>query len=193
MATDEELEAALRKALPPIDDGTGPSRARIDALRAEAASAGPSAPVVALPLERRPRRWRVVTIAAAAAAVAFVAGVAVDPPDPVRDAAHDLGLPVDSSDLVAARAELDRLGDALAAATAADVAGEPDEAQFAAVADADAAMVGLARALGPDEKSAFVPVAHQVHLRAVALFEAYDRRLPSASPSDIAEVDAPGG
>ena len=97
--------------------------------------------------------------AAAVAAAAFLAGLVIadDMPRPVRAAAHAVGLPVDSNELVDAQAALDRLGRALAA-------GDTD-----AVRAEDATMVRLVKSLDDDERDRIEPVAHEVHLRAVQL------------------------
>lgn len=179
---DERLEAALRRAL--HVDADEPSAARIAALRAAAARAVD--PIVA-PMERAGRpRWRRVAAIAAAVAVSFAAGAAVrEPPNPVRDLAHRVGLPVESSQLQRARQHLRQLGDALAEAPSDAV----DEDTLRAIADADASMLAEIGGLDDEERAKVVPVAHQVHLRAVAVFEAAGRRLPTASEADLAELD----
>jgi hypothetical protein len=98
-------------------------------------------------------------VAAALIAASFTAGVLLsdDLPRPIRGAAHTIGLPVESNQLVDARAALDRLGQALAAG------------DMAAAREADATMVRLVKALDADERAKVEPVAHEVHLRAVEL------------------------
>jgi hypothetical protein len=76
-------------------------------------------------------------------------------PDWMRATAHDVGLPIESPQLVEARAELERLGNALAQADRAEVAA------------ADAEMVRLVKSLSAAERRKIEPVAHEVHLRAV--------------------------
>ena len=95
------------------------------------------------------------------AAAAFLVGLVIadDMPRPVRAAAHAVGLPVDSNELVDAQAALDRLGRALAV-------GDTD-----AVRTEDATMVRLVKSLDDDERARIEPVAHEVHLRAVQLLE----------------------
>ncbi|HET9600606.1 MAG TPA: hypothetical protein VFP08_03415 [Acidimicrobiales bacterium] len=93
------------------------------------------------------------------ASASFAAGVllADDLPRPVRGAAHAIGLPVESNELVDARAAQDRLGLALAG-------GDAEAAR-----EADAEMVRLVKALNADERAKVEPVAHEVHLRALEL------------------------
>ncbi len=94
---------------------------------------------------------------AAALVVGVLGGVILgdDLPRPLRAAAHAVGLPVDSPELVDARAELASLGRALAAG------------DLEAIREADAQMVALVKGLDPDERARIEPVAHEVHLRAV--------------------------
>ena len=104
-----------------------------------------------------PRAALAVLGVAAALLVGLVGGVVLgdDLPRPVRAAAHAIGLPVESPELVEARAELHALGRALAAG------------DLQAIRVADAEMVALVRGLDADERARIEPVAHEVHLRAV--------------------------
>lgn len=105
--------------------------------------------------------WRRVSIATAV--VAALAGGTVlgyTLPRPVRVIVRAVGIPVESVTLVDARAELDRLGKALSR-------GDADE-----VIAADGAMLGHVKNLDQEEKDKIVPVAHEVHERAVAFLRA---------------------
>ena len=155
--TDDELLERLGHALAP--EARQPPESSVAAVRAQAEAAALPPPT---PLPARSKRWRqpVTWVAAAAvAAASFAAGVllADDLPRPVRGAAHAIGLPVESNDLVDARAALDRLGLALAV-------GDAEAAR-----EADAEMVRLVQALNADERAKVEPVAHEVHLRALEL------------------------
>ncbi|MBA3429860.1 MAG: hypothetical protein H0U16_00015 [Actinobacteria bacterium] len=88
---------------------------------------------------------------------AFGAGVLAGEslPTQIREVAHSAGLPVDSVELVQARAALHDLGVALSRKDA-DAARQADEE-----------MLGLVEQLDEDEQQEIVPVAHEVHLRAV--------------------------
>jgi hypothetical protein len=153
---DRELVRLLEEALDP--PARQPPADRVAQLREQVAAAVP--PAAALALRRNGRRRRFAgALAAAAVVVAFVAGTVVGDgglPRPLRAAAEAIGLPVDSPELVDARRELQRLGESLAAGDAAGVAA------------ADAAMVRLVKGLDADERARIEPVAHEVHLRAVA-------------------------
>ncbi len=148
--SDDELVQLLEEALDPTD--REPSPERVARLRAEAA----------VPVLRQSSRRRPVLAAlgiAAAVLAAFLIGAVIGDaglPRPLRAAAEAIGLPVDSPELVDARRELHRLGESLAA-------GDPD-----AVAAADTEMVRLVKRLDDDERARIEPVAHEVHLRAVA-------------------------
>jgi hypothetical protein len=154
MSADDRVLELLAMALTP--ESRQPPLAGVAHVRA---LAGARAEAIEVRTPLRPRRSRVVTwtAAAAVAAAAFLTGLAVadDMPRPVRGAAHAVGLPVDSNDLVDARASLDRLGRALAA-------GNADAVQVE-----DAVMVRLVKRLDDDERAQIEPVAHEVHLRAV--------------------------
>jgi hypothetical protein len=88
--------------------------------------------------------------------------LAEDLPRPVREVAHAIGLPVDSTELVDGRNAVHDLGLALAAGDAE------------AVAAADAEMLRRVDELSESERDEVVPVAHEVHLRAVAFLEDSD-------------------
>jgi hypothetical protein len=152
MSADDRLLELLAVALAPGE--RRPPPARVEEVRALASSAAMPAPV---PLRRRTPHLVTWAVAASVAAASFMAGLVVanDLPRPVRAMAHAVGLPVDSNELVDARAALDRLGQALAA-------GDAD-----AVRTEDATMVSLVRDLDDDERTRIEPVAHEVHLRAV--------------------------
>ncbi len=107
----------------------------------------------------RPRATRRVAIAFAVL-TALAGGMVLghELPRPLRIVAHDwLGLPVDSTELVDAYSERDRLGRALSRRDADEVIA------------ADRAMLALVKLLDPEEKEKIVPVAHEVHERAVDL------------------------
>ena len=169
MTSDEELLARLGRALePPAGE---PDPARVARLRA-LAEAGRRSSTDQLADRRRSRagawpRRQLAGVAAgvAAAVVSFVVGVVAgaDPPRPLRAAAHAVGLPVESPQLADARAELHDLGEALAAGDRARVAAD------------DRRMVSLVKALPPEERRKIEPVAHEVHLRAVAFLEQQPR------------------
>jgi hypothetical protein len=146
MWSDDRLLTALGAALVP--DAT-PPRDRVDAVRAH---------VIAVGRRRAPRRWRRVVVAFAVLA-ALVGGAAIghDLPRPVRQIAHAIGLPVESTTLVDAREQLDRLGRALSRRDAGE-----------AIA-ADKAMLAFVKELSQEEKEKIVPVAHEVHERALTL------------------------
>ena len=160
---DHELLDQLGKALAP--PGREPAPERIAALRREVMTppARPSeagreaASTVQAASRRVPRAALAVLGVAAALLIGLLGGVALgdDLPRPVRAAAHAIGLPVDSPELVDARAELQALGRALAAG------------DLEAIRVADAEMVALVRGLDADERARIEPVAHEVHLRAV--------------------------
>lgn len=145
MPSDDRLFHSLGVALAPEDRPL--AGARIDALRTHIlASPGP-----------RPRRARRAAIALALlAALAGGTVIGHELPRPARQVAIWLRIPVASFDLVDARAQLDRLGRALADRDAAE-----------AIA-ADRAMLGFVKKLDQDEKDEIVPVAHEVHERACA-------------------------
>lgn len=159
---DSRLLELLGRALTPA--AVEPSAQRISALRSLVGTPAPpaSAPQPAQVTVLRPtRRWQTALMGVAAGLVLFVAGgaVATSPPTWLRQGAYDVGLPVDSPQLVQARAALHDLGVALAAG---DRAG---------IRSADTEMVGLVRSLSADEKNEIEPVAHEVHERAVAALQ----------------------
>ncbi len=193
MADDPIVDALQRALLAENAAAPAPSVDRLQELRAAVEQR--RALEAALPGERvRPhRRWPRILAVAAAVVVVFVVGVVVghDLPGPVRDASHELGLPVDSPELAATRDRLDELGQALTAATQAQVEGQPGDREFNAIARADAEMLDEIARLDADEKAEIVPVAHQVHLQAVLFFDENGRRLPTAKPSDLEEIGRP--
>ncbi len=108
---------------------------------------------------RRTRAQRIMLLAAALVCLlAFASGVvfATDVPAPVRAALHSAGLPVDSPDLVEARAVLHDLGVALGERRS------PEEVQ-----QTDTRMRELVEQLDKEEQEEIVPVAQEVHFRAV--------------------------
>lgn len=116
--TDADLLDRLRTALvSPAAAAAEPAAASVDLLLASVRAAAEPVPVAS---HRRPlARSLARRVAAAGAALAVVgggAGVAFAAgaplPSAVRDAAHDLGLPLDSSAVVAARGALRALSDA---------------------------------------------------------------------------------
>ena len=132
-----------------------PADAQIERVRARA-----EAGKLLMELEQRRGRVQrsVVVTAALVCLLAFASGVvfATDIPTPLRAALHSAGLPVESPDLVEARALLHDLGVALGEGRS------PEE-----VEQADARMLELVERLEGKEQEAIVPVAHEVHLRAV--------------------------
>jgi hypothetical protein len=184
-ATESQLRDALDAEVPVRG---GPDPARIAALRAEAQSRQRP------PSHRPAPARRNYALVAAAVVAAFVGGALLlaDPPGPVRDLASTIGLDVDSSDYVTAQERVDDLGRALAVATDSRVAGTLTADQMAAVADADADMLAAIGRLDDGERADLVPLAHQVHLRAVELFVAEGVDLATAKPSDLAEIERAG-
>ena len=150
---DETLIRELRTAIAsstfdPPDEGVERVRARAEAGKR----------LVDLD-RRRTRAQRIMLLAAALVCMlAFASGVvfATNVPAPVRATLHSAGLPVDSPELVEARAVLHDLGVALGE-------GRPPEE----VRQADTRMLELVEQLDREEKQEIVPVAHEVHLRAV--------------------------
>ena len=191
LRSDDEIAARLRDALEAEGAGHGPDAARVEALRRVAHARRQVDSLERRRPRRLPRRVGAYGLVAAAAVLAFVAGALVTarPPDAVRDAAGAIGFDVDSSDLVDARARMDELGRTLAQATTSRVEGDVTPGQLAAVAQADARMLDAIGSLEPAERDELVPIAHQVHLRAVELFVAEGETLATAKPTDLAEID----
>jgi hypothetical protein len=153
---EERLLAQLARALEP--DPAQPPAERLAVIRARAEA---GAPFIAAAARRRRRRRALMSLAAAAILAAFAGGLILghELPRPVRDVAHDVGLPVESVELVDTRAAVERLGRALSVGDAPEVA----------VADAD--MVRRVQALEEEERAKIEPVAHEVHLRAVEFLQ----------------------
>lgn len=149
MRPDDDLSANLERAMLPAP--RTPPAERIRALRAHVEEGEP------LRGPRRLARW----LAAAAIVIAFGGGVVLghDLPDPIRDFARAIGLPVESSTLVETRAVLHDLGVAIS------------ERDREAARAADARMLALVAQLNEEEKAKIVPVAHEVHERALELIE----------------------
>ncbi len=108
---------------------------------------------------RRTRAQRIMLLAAALVCLlAFASGVvfATDVPAPVRAALHSAGLPVDSPELVEARAVLYDLGVALGEGR------PPQEVQ-----QTDERMIQLVEQLDKEEQEEIAPVAQEVHMRAL--------------------------
>ena len=108
---------------------------------------------------RRTRAQRIMLLAAGLVCLlAFASGVvfATNVPAPVRSALHSAGLPVDSPDLVEARAALHDLGVALGERRS------PEEVQ-----QTDARMLELVEQLDKEEQEEIEPVAQEVHFRAL--------------------------
>ncbi|HZJ49887.1 MAG TPA: hypothetical protein VFF07_03300 [Actinomycetota bacterium] len=150
---EETLLHELRAAL--VSSSVEPADDRVQRVRARA-EAGKRF----MELERRRgRSQRAVLMAAALVCLlAFASGVvfATDIPTPLRAALHSAGLPVASPELIEARAVLHDLGVALGEERS------PEEVQ-----QADARMLELVEQLDKKEQEAIVPIAHEVHLRAV--------------------------
>lgn len=156
IADDDRLLALLTQVLEP--EPLEPPAERIIVVRARAEAGARLLPAVDL---RRRRRRTLVSVAVAAMLAAFGAGLVLghDLPRPLRAVAHDLGLPVESVELVDTRDAVDRLGSALSQE-------DPEE-----VAAADADVVRRVNALEEEERAKIEPVAHEVHLRAVEFLE----------------------
>lgn len=116
--TDADLLDRLQTALfPPATAAVEPPAASVELLLASVRAVSQPVPVAA---RRRPavRSWArrvaaagaALTVIGGGAGVAFAAGAPL--PAAVRDAAHGLGLPIDSSAVVAARGALRALSDA---------------------------------------------------------------------------------
>lgn len=149
---DDDLFERLHRALEP--EPQEPPAERVRAVRALALARREFQAAGARAL----RRTRLVTMAAVVATLVALGGgfaLGVGMPEPLRAAAHNLGLPVESPELVRARALLHSLGVALSNE-------QPDK-----VARADRQMLAVVETLEEVEQSKIVPVAHEVHLRAV--------------------------
>lgn len=149
---DHDLLGRLRRALEP--EPQGPPAERVEAVRARAV-AGSELRVAA---ERARRRTRLVSVAAVVAILAALTwgfALGVSTPEPLRATAHNLGLPVESPELVEARSLLHDLGVALSNE-------QPDR-----VARTDRQMLAVVETLDENEQSKIVPVAHEVHVRAI--------------------------
>lgn len=146
--------------------------------------------VVPLADRRPPTRWARVAVTAVAAAAVFVGGMALGaaPPDGLRTAAVAVGLPVDSPAAARLKASVDELGLALDTAARERASGAVSPDTLTLVAETDAAMLDDVRALDDDELAELRPLAHQVHLRAVSVFEEAGQRLPTAQPTDYEEL-----
>ncbi len=149
MSADDRLYELLGRALEP--ERLEPPRERVHEVRARAEARRPR------PVEAR-SPWRRRVLVAAAAVLAFLGGVVVghDLPRPLRAVAHELGLPVDSPELLDARARMEELGRAL---------GRED---VPAVIALDQEMVEIVNGLDQDEQDEIKPAAHEIHERAVA-------------------------
>lgn len=148
------------------------------------ADGGPARPVE--PLDRaRPRRGlrvglpRLLSGALAAAAVLVLVAmvVAQDLPRPLREAAHSVGLPVDSQQLVVARRAADELELALARRNAAQVA------------EADASMLQSTNKLQGDELNEVRPRAVRLHVAAITFLR--DNPSPEALSDLPSSADQP--
>jgi hypothetical protein len=119
------------------------------------------APVSRLPQRRTARR--VVALAAGIAATFLIGlGIGHEMPRPVRHVAHAVAPSfVESPELVDARAALDDLGRALSAEDADGICA------------ADRRMLELVDRLSENEKGELVPVAHEVHERAVSFLAGF--------------------
>lgn len=164
----ELLGTTLRSGTPPSPAGRSVVRAR--------AEAGLRETDVSMP-RRAPRRVGLVLAAAAAAIAIFVGGLVVGEglPRALRSAAHAIGLPVDSPTLLDAREVLHDLGEAVGRSET-DTTTPPellDEMQAL-----DTRMLGLVAKLDDEEKAKIVPVAHEVHLRAVQVLTEAGRPPP---------------
>jgi hypothetical protein len=138
-----------------LDDGIrrSPAPERVAALAFQVEAKRAAAASVPAPARRWPLRAAIVGIAAA-----FLIGAVMghEMPRPVRHVAHAIApSQVESPDLHDARASLDELGRALAAR---DTEG---------VCEADQRMLELVGELTEEEKGKIVPVAHEVHERAL--------------------------
>jgi hypothetical protein len=143
MPSDDRLIRSLGSALAPDDRPLDAQR--VDALRTH---------ILASPRPKPRAMRRAAVVLAVLAALAGGTVLGHELPRPVREVAIWLNLPVDSPELVDARAEMQRLGRALAGENAREVIA------------ADRAMLSLVKKLDEKEKGEIVPVAHEVHERA---------------------------
>lgn len=184
--SDDDLIRSLGEALHP--SVTAPQAGR-DAIRAMAQAGGRVHDVDAWFTRRRRRRFVVAAGALAGAAVVFVAGMVVgsDLPGVIRSAAHTIGLPVDSPTLHEARGVLHSLGEAVGRSETGDPTPNVllDEIQAL-----DDRMLALVAELDDGEKAKIVPVAHEVHLRAVQVLTEAGRPPPSP-PGSAPATPAP--
>ncbi|MGH2760534.1 MAG: hypothetical protein ACRDKJ_13375 [Actinomycetota bacterium] len=173
--SDDELLAELGRALAP---DVRPSEARRAEVRVMASAGEPGRRSV--PSRRRVSLGLAVgAIAAAAIVLAFGAGVVFheDLPRPVRVAARALGLPIESPELVEARGLMLRLGVLVGSTERGEDTVAP-AATLDRIEAIDARMLELVGKLDAQEKAKLVPVAHEVHLRAVQVLEESGRPQP---------------
>ncbi|MGH2768844.1 MAG: hypothetical protein ACRDIF_07815 [Actinomycetota bacterium] len=151
---DSRLLELLGRALDP--GPVAPSPGRVRALRAKAA-AGRDLLAAAGP--RRRLRLAMAALATVALVATFALGLTLghSPPRWVRDLAVRTGLPVDSSELLEAQASVHRLAVAL---------GRPQPSR-AEVEKTLMDMVRRVTSVEQKEQGKIVPVAHQVHDRAL--------------------------
>lgn len=178
--TDRDLLDRLRTALiPPAAASMEPPAASLELVLASVRAA--AQPVQVAPRRRPSARSWARRIAAAGAAltvigggggVAFAAGAPLPPA--IRDAAHGLGLPIDSSAVVAARGALRALSDAEGHGNPTSIA-----------ARADALRAKLARLEGADHA--------QLARQAAAALETASRGTMAVGGGDPAEEATPTG
>ncbi len=171
---DDDLLDDLGRALRPDVHPTEEQRAAVRAMAAAGAQVRRGRPA-----RRAAVRAGLAAAVTAAILAAFGAGTVFedDLPRAVRLAARAIGLPIDSSELVEARKLMLKLGELVGSTERGDatVASVETLDEMEAV---DARMLELVAKLDAEEKAKLVPVAHEVHLRAVQVLEESGRPQP---------------
>lgn len=172
---DDELLAGLGRAL---ESSAQPTPAQRAGVRSMAEGRRSRAPAGWVP-PRVSRRFALAIAAIAVFVVAFGAGVVFqdDLPRPVRVAARAIGLPLESPELVEARELMLRLGE-LVGSTERGERTVATPMVLDEMESVDARMLVLVGKLDAGEKAKLVPVAHEVHLRAVQVLEESGRPQP---------------
>ncbi len=173
-SNDDELLGRLERAL---ESSAQPTQAQRAAIRGLAQRPGR---VRLGSATRRISRALALALAALAIVVAaFGAGVVLqdDLPRPVRTIARAIGLPVESPELVEARGLMLRLGKLVGSTERGEATIAPPSV-LDEIEAIDAKMLALVAKLDEKEKAKLVPVAHEVHLRAVQVLEESGRSQP---------------
>lgn len=173
-------------AVSPNGADDGRTEAPVPPVGARPPHDGPSSEVADLERARAQRDAggrlsRMVSTVFAAAAVAVLVAMLVvhQLPGALRDVAHDVGLPVDSTELVTATRDIDRLELALARRDAREVA------------EADAAMLRSTNKLEGKELEQLQERAVRLHVEALAFLR--DHPAPEAIPELASPVDPATG